>query len=73
MTYTYSVTYLPCQICNARIHCDHCESQLEKSILRISGVHSASLNMATKSLLADITTDQDAFLDALEVLGLFSE
>jgi hypothetical protein len=46
---------------------------LEKSILRISGVHSASLNMATKSLLADITTDQDAFLDALEVLGFFAE
>jgi hypothetical protein len=29
--------------------------------------------MATKSLLADITTDQDAFLDALEVLELFVE
>lgn len=35
MTYTYSVTYLPCQICNARIHCDNCECQLEKSILLI--------------------------------------
>lgn len=73
MTYTYSITYLPCQICNARIHCDHCEGQLEKSIMRISGVRGASVQIAKKSLLVDAATDEDTLLDALEELGIFTE
>lgn len=73
MTYTYSITYLPCQICNARVHCEECERQLEKAIMRISGVRGASVQMAKKALLVDAVIDEDTLLDALEDLGIFTE
>ena len=73
MLYTFSVTYMACQSCTAKIRCDECETRLEEALMRLNGVHGASLQMAKKELLIDAAQDEDDLLDALEDLGLFTE
>ena len=43
MTYTLKVSYVGCQTCHARVNCDECEKRLEEAMMRLQGVHGASL------------------------------
>ena len=67
----YAFTYLDCQKCKERIHCDHCEKRLTESLLRIRGIRSADIQMATKCLSVDTDQDADTLEEALEDLGIF--
>lgn len=49
MTYTFPITYMACQTCKSRVNCDDCESCLESAMMRISGIHGASVQMAKKN------------------------
>jgi hypothetical protein len=49
MTYTFSISYIGCQTCQSKIHCDECEKRLEEAMMRLSGVKGASLQMAKKN------------------------
>ena len=71
MTYTLPITYMACQTCKSRVNCDDCESCLESAMMRISGIHGASLQMAKKELLIDTALDEGKLADCLEDLGVF--
>ena len=71
MTYTFPITYMACQTCKSRVNCDDCESCLESAMMRISGIHGASLQMAKKELLIDTALDEGQLADCLEDLGVF--
>ena len=71
MTYTLPITYMACQTCKSRVYCDDCESCLESAMMRISGIHGASLQMAKKELLIDTALDEGQLADCLEDLGVF--
>ena len=73
MTYTFKISYISCQTCHAKVHCDECEKRLEDAIMRLSDVHGASLQIANKTLLVDGQMDEDALVDALEDIGIFVE
>ena len=73
MTYTFKISYISCQTCHAKVHCDECEKRLEDAIMRLSDVHGASLRIANKTLLVDGQMDEDALVDALEDIGIFVE
>ena len=73
MTYTFKISYISCQNCQAKVHCDECEKRLEEAIMRLSGVHGASLQIANKTLLVDGQMDEDTLVDALEDIGIFVE
>ena len=73
MTYTFKISYISCQTCHAKVHCDECEKRLEDAIMRLSGVHGASMQIANKTLLVDGQMDGDALVDALEDIGIFVE
>lgn len=49
MTYTLPITYMACQTCKSRVNCDDCESCLESAMMRISGIHGASVQMAKRN------------------------
>ena len=55
------------------MHCEECEKRLEEAIMRLSGVHGASLQIANKTLLVDGQMDEDTLVDALEDVGIFVE
>lgn len=73
MTHTYKISYIACQSCQSKVHCDECEKRLEEAIMRLSGVHGASVQLSRKTLLVDGQTDEDTLLDALEDIGIFAE
>ena len=73
MSYNYSATYLACQTCHAKVHCDDCAAKLEEAIMRIDDVRGVSLNIVKKELMIDADTNEDDLLDALEALGLFAD
>ena len=73
MTYNLSISYIACQTCHARIHCDECEKRLEEALMRIQGVRGASIQMARKQILADADMNEDDLLDCLEEIGIFAE
>lgn len=71
MTYIFPITYMACQTCKSRVNCDDCESCLESAMMRISGIHGASVQMAKKELLIDTALDEGQLADCLEDLGVF--
>ena len=71
MTYTFPIIYMACQTCKSRVNCDDCESCLESAMMRISGIHGASVQMAKKELLIDTALDEGQLADCLEDLGVF--
>lgn len=71
MTYTLPITYMACQTCKSRVNCDDCESCLENAMMRISGIHGASVQMAKKELLIDTALDEGQLADCREDLGVF--
>ena len=71
MTHSLSISYLACQTCHAKIHCDECEKRLEEALMRMQGINGASIQMAAKQCLVDGDIDADTLEEVLEDLGIF--
>lgn len=68
---TIHFIYLDCQKCKERIHCDFCENHLGEALMRIRGIRSAEIQMATKCLSIDTDLDMDTLEEDLEDIGIF--
>ena len=55
MTHTISITYIACQTCHAKIHCEECEKRLEEALMRVQGINGASVMKAAITLPDDVT------------------
>lgn len=62
---TANFTYLDCQKCNERIHCDDCEARLTEVLLRITGIQSADIQMARKHLSVNTEMEADKMEEIL--------
>lgn len=72
MTCEYTFTYLTCQSCNAKIHCDECADSLRERIMRESGINSAEIDMPNHHMKIVLNgMDEDDLEDILEDAGLF--
>ena len=72
MTYTIDISYIGCQSCQARVHCEECEDRLSQMLMRLEGVNGAVVQMAKKQLMIDAELDCGAMEEALEDVGLFA-
>ena len=71
MKYTYDFTYLSCQSCTAKIHCDDCAAQIYERLIR--DVAAAEIDIAAKRIAIDAgSMDEDDLLDLLEDIGVFA-
>ena len=43
MTRDYRFTYLSCQACTQRVHCDQCQTQITEMLMRLKGVGKGNL------------------------------
>ena len=73
MTHSLSISYLACQTCHAKVHCDECEKRLEEALMRMQGVNAAVVQMAVKQVQMDSSLDMDALEEAPENVGLFAQ
>ena len=72
MTRNYTITYLSCQACSQRVHCEQCQEQIAEMLLRIRGVQSAQVNMAAKTMHIEFEgIDADDIEEILENAGVF--
>ena len=71
MTTTYSINYLTCQTCHAKVHCASCEQDLLESIRRCGDIRDPKLDLLAGQLTVDASTDPDLLEETLEDLGIF--
>ena len=72
MELVFSFTYLPCQACSAKIHCDQCRETIAAALLRLDGVESAQVSIPEKTMrITGDGIDEDAVEDAMDAIGVF--
>lgn len=71
MNLNYTITYLKCQSCTAKIHCEDCAAELAERLLK-DGVK-AVVDIPNRSARIETTMDEDDLLDLLEETGVFAD
>lgn len=72
MDFRYNVSFMDCQKCGERVHCDTCEEKLITKLNHTGLFASLDLNIANKLVSGKTAdADEDDILDALEEVGLF--
>jgi hypothetical protein len=67
----YTITYLKCQSCTAKIHCDACADEIRERLLG-EGVK-AVIDIPNRSAAIETAMDEDDLLDLLEEIGVFAD
>lgn len=63
-------TYLACQTCQAKIHCDQCGISLSQSLLQTNEIVQADFNMTSKMVTLASSLNLDEIEIRLEDLGI---
>ena len=73
MKLEYAITYLACQSCTAKIHCEKCAAELTERLQKQRGVSDVQIDIPARrmSLQADGLDEMD-LLDMLEDAGIFA-
>ena len=74
MKLEYAITYLACQSCTAKIHCEKCAAELTERLQKQRGVSDVQIDSPARrmSLQADGLDEMD-LLDMLEDAGIFAD
>ena len=74
MKLEYAITYLACQSCTAKIHCEKCATELTERLQKQRGVSDVQIDIPARrmSLQADGLDEMD-LLDMLEDAGIFAD
>ena len=74
MKLEYAITYLACQSCTAKIHCEKCAAELTERLQNQRGVSDVQIDIPARrmSLQADGLDEMD-LLDMLEDAGIFAD
>ena len=74
MKLEYAITYLACQSCTAKIHCEKCAAELIERLQKQRGVSAVQIDIPARrmSLQADGLDEMD-LLDMLEDAGIFAD
>ena len=71
MNYSYTITYLKCQSCTAKIHCEDCAAEIQERLLKdgVKGV----VDIPNRSACIATDMDEDDLLDLMEEIGVFAD
>lgn len=74
MKLEYAITYLACQSCTAKIHCEKCAAELTERLQKQRGVSDVQIDIPARrmSLQTDGLDEMD-LLDMLEDAGIFAD
>ena len=71
-TFDFTVNYLKCQSCTAKIHCSQCEKDVLADLSSESDIRVSAIDMNKKSISIETELDRDDVLDILEDIGCFA-
>jgi len=68
----YDYSYLPCQFCVGKNHCEQCGEEIRQSLLGMAGVKSVEMDVPARRLHLTIKgADPDDIIDQADALGVF--
>lgn len=73
MKYQIPFSFIPCQTCNAKIHCEQCAREVTECLLKRDGVFSAEIDMKNKIAYVEGAIDCGDLEECMEDLGLFPD
>lgn len=74
MTYEFIVSYIECQSCTERVHCEQCEAMREEALMRMEGITGVELILSRKYVAIETDSlSREDIEDLLEEAGLFVE
>lgn len=74
MNHQFTISYLTCQSCTAKIHCDDCAAELREKLLRRADINTVEIDIPARFLqLQASSLDEDDLLDLLEDIGIFAD
>lgn len=73
MKFATSVTYLSCQTCQAKIHCEDCGRRLEETLRAVEGIDEIRVDLPNQRLEAEASLCLNDFAELLEEHGIFSD
>lgn len=72
MVYEFLASYIECQSCKERVHCDQCESMRVEALMRMEGITGAEVNLARKYVSVEVEgISREDVESLLEDAGLF--
>ena len=72
MEMTCQYSYLPCQFCVGKNHCDQCGEDIRKSLLGLEGVGAVTMDVPSRRLTLRLEgADIDDIADQADALGVF--
>lgn len=73
MVYSFTYTFMECQSCTAKIHCEECGQKVSDTLKKQEGIHIISQDGKKKELTVETESmDEDDVLDILEDAGIFA-
>lgn len=69
----FTVSYLKCQSCTAKIHCAECAEELRARLLPASGAQTAQIDLINHTAAFEGNFDADDLPDLMEDAGLFAD
>ena len=74
MKFEFAFSFLNCQSCSAKIHCEECRDNLEERLKKMPGINHISIDIQNKRLAVESASmDEDDLLDALEEVSIFAD
>lgn len=74
MNYEFEITYLACQSCTAKIHCEHCGAELAERLSKRVSANNICIDIPNRHMtLQSDQSDEGDLLDAMEDIGLFAD
>lgn len=72
MVYSFQYTFLECQSCTAKIHCEECAQKVTDTLEKQADLCILSLDMKKKELSVETERmEEDDVIDILEDAGIF--
>ena len=72
MTTEYKFSYLPCEFCVGKNHCDACAAEIAGQLMSRPGVLDARVDRPENTLvIAHEAIDLDDLEDAMDAIGVF--
>ena len=72
MEKTYDYSYLPCQFCVGKNHCEKCGEQIRESLLSIEGVAHVAMDVPHRRLTLSLDgADPEDVEDRADAMGVF--
>ena len=72
MTQTYTFSYLPCQFCVGKNHCNTCGEEIARQLRAMPGVLEAEVNRPENRLTVRYENiDPEDLEDAMDRIGVF--